>query len=508
MKEYIQDLKKEFANYNAKLLLRDLMAGITVAAVALPLALAFAVSCGASAAAGLITAIVSGLVIATLGGAFYQISGPTGTMAAVLMSVIATHGMGGVFLATLMAGVIRILCGIFKVGKLTTFIPMPVITGFTSGIAVIIALGQIDNILGVKSVGVSPIEKIGSYFTLGIAPNITAILIGVGVILLMVFYPKKWNAVVPSSLVAVVIFTAINIIFPLNVENVGTIPNSLLLDERLRLEDINLDNIKSLISPAISIAALGMIETLLCGSSAGRMTGVKLSSNRELVAQGIGNIISPIFGGIPSTAAIARTSVAIKSGAVTRLCAIFHSLFILTFMLLLGPVMEKIPLSALAGVLIVTAWRMNEWSAIKYIFSRKFKGGITKFLVTMMATIVFDLTVAILIGVGVALVLTLAKVSKLESDIDDDDRANLYLRGSVIFSTTNDIEELLPVLRKKESINIDMSGVSVMDISGAKEILELCEDMAAHGVEVSVTQTSPTVETMLCRGGVREFLNK
>lgn len=425
MNKYFSDLKTEFKGYNGAKLVKDLMAGLTVAAVALPLALAFGVSSGATAASGLLTAIISGFVISLLGGAFYQISGPTGAMAAILMSIIAQYGISGVFTATVMAGIILVLAGVFHLGKITAFIPMPVITGFTSGIAIIIAMGQLDNFFGVTSVGSSAVEKFASYFTVGFNPNPTAVIIGALVILFMALYPKKWNAVVPASLVAIILATAASVVLSLDVATVGEIPSSLLLEDRFTLKGFSFSNIQGLISPAVSIAALGMVESLLCGASAGRMTGKPLDNDRELVAQGVGNILAPLFGGIPATAAIARTSVAIKSGAQTRLAGMFHAVVLLITMLALGPVMAKIPLSALAGVLLITAFRMNEWSTIKYIFSRKFSGAIIKFLATMAATIFFDLTVAIVIGVVIALVMLVIRLSKLEINIDEVDPADL-----------------------------------------------------------------------------------
>ena len=375
LSKFISSLKQEFGGYNAAALTKDLMAGLTVAAVALPLALAFGVSSGADAASGLITAIIAGLIMSLLSGGYYQISGPTGAMAAILMSLVAAYGMDGVFIATLIAGIILLLAGILHLGKLTSFIPAPVITGFTSGIAVIIALGQVDNFFGTHSEGTSAIGKLFSYARLGFSPNLTAVGLGLFVVLFMVFFPKKWNAVVPASLVSIILTTAFSIFMQLDVAVVGEIPKTLIPENRLLLGALNLKTFGALVTPAFSIAILGMIESLLCGASAGRMTGVRLDANQELIAQGVGNILLPFFGGIPATAAIARTSVAIKSGAKTRLTGVFHAVGLLISMFLLAPVMSKIPLAALAGVLMVTAWRMNEWESIRYIFSHKFKGA-------------------------------------------------------------------------------------------------------------------------------------
>lgn len=390
-KSYWKDLRSEFAGYNAAKFAKDLMAGVTVAAVALPLALAFGVGSGASVASGLLTAVICGFVISLLGGAFYQISGPTGAMAAILMSIAAQYGMSGVFAATVLAGVLLILAGIFHLGRVTAYLPMPVITGFTSGIAVVIALGQVDNFFGTTSQGSTAVEKLFYWLTNGIFQiNLGAVTRGLFVVLLMVVYPKRWNSVVPSSLVGIILAALLAVFAFPNAVRVGEIPTTLLLPERFTLEGMNFQKIQALLPPAISIAALCMIKSLLCGASAARMTGVPLNSDRELIAQGVGNLLSPFFGGIPATAAIARTSVAMKSGAQTRLTGMIHAVVLLVSMLLLAPAMAQIPLSALVGVLMVTAWRMNEWKTIRYLFSHRFKGAILKFGATMAAAVLFD----------------------------------------------------------------------------------------------------------------------
>ncbi len=457
VKNFFNALSLEFKGYNAQKLSKDLMAGVTVAAVALPLALAFGVSAGATAATGLVTAIIAGIVISMLTGGYYQISGPTGAMAAILGSLVAGYGLQGVFIAGLMSGVILVIAGILHLGELTSFVPSPVITGFTSGIAVVIALGQIDNFFGTHSEGATAVEKLFSYKELGFTPDLPTVLITVFVVVLMVVFPKKWNAVVPASLIAIVATTALTMGLKLDIATVGKIPQSLFLEDRLSLSGFDFSKVPALIAPAFSIAILNMLESLLCGASAGRATGVKLNNDQELFAQGVGNIVLPFFGGIPATAALARTSVAVKSGAVTRLTGMFHAVGLLIMMFVLAPVIQYVPLAGLAGVLMVTAWRMNEWEAIKYIFSHKFKGAISKFVVTMIFTILFDLTVAIIVGVGLSLVLMLVRLSKLEInyervDMDrlgcDDDTLKeryknamvAYITGPLLFANTNVLE--------------------------------------------------------------------
>lgn len=525
IRNYVQQLKKEFKNYSGSDLIKDLMAGLTVAAVALPLALAFGVSSGATAAAGLVTAIIAGLVIGAFSGGFYQISGPTGAMAAILMSVIAGYGLQGVFAATLIAGVLLVLCGIFHIGRLTSFIPAPVITGFTSGIAVIIAMGQIDNFFGVASEGSSAVQKLFSYGRLGFPVNLQAVLLGMFVVLFMVFFPKKWNAVVPASFLSIIIATVISVVMKLDVETVGAIPKTLFLEDRLDIAALNFQNMKGLFGPAVSIAMLGMIESLLCGASAGKMANVRLNSDQELVAQGIGNIILPFFGGIPATAAIARTSVALKSGARTRLTGIFHALGLLIFMFILGPVMARIPLSALAGVLMVTAFRMNDWKEIRYIFSHHFKGAAAKYLITMAATILFDLTTAILLGVVTGLVLLVSRLSHIEINYEKVDMSRInnadeklhkkyenaavaYLTGTIIFANTQNIEEILVKMQEFDTVLLSMRGVSYMDISGAITFMQVLAELQKQGKKVFLCGVPGSTMNMLKRSGIYDMIGE
>lgn len=526
VKSYWKDLKSEFAGYNAGKFAKDLMAGVTVAVVALPLALAFGVGSGASAAAGLLTAVICGFVISLLGGAFYQISGPTGAMAAILMSIVAQYGMSGVFAAAVLVGILLILAGVFYLGRVTAYLPMPVITGFTSGIAVVIALGQVGNFFGTASKGNTSVEKLLDWLTGGIFQiNLGALALGCFVVLFMVFYPERWNNVVPASLVSIILATVLALfVFP-DVARVGEIPTTLLLPERFSFSGLNFDKIQALLPPAISIAALGMIESLLCGASAARMTGVALNSDRELIAQGVGNLLSPFFGGIPATAAIARTSVAIKSGAQTRLTGMIHAVVLLISMLLLAPVMAQIPLSALAGVLMVIAWRMNEWETIRYLFSHRFKGAILKFTATMAATILFDLTIAILAGVIVALILLVVRLSRLEIHYDkvNPERLNepgeiaqeeyrsaqvVYVTGAVIFANTEQISAVYDAVKEAPAVIFSMRGTSYMDISGAQNFLQLLERLKNKNKTIAVCGVSDSVCEMMHRSGIADCVGK
>jgi len=526
VKKYVSDLKTEFRGYNVQKFTKDLTAGLTVCAVALPLALAFGVSGGATAAAGMVTAIVAGIVIGLLSGASFQISGPTGAMSAVLISIVINYELKGVFIACFLAGVIMFLCGIFKLGRLISFIPSSVIMGFTSGIAITIAMGQVDNFFGTASEGTGIIDKVASYFTLGFTPDLTTTLIAVGSMAVMILWPKKWGAKVPASLVAIIVATVVQMIFGFNVAVVGDIPKTLFLEDRLTLEGVNLDMIKNLASPIFTIAALAIIESLLCGASASRMKKEPFDADRELVAQGVGNMVLPFLGGVPATAAIARTSVAIKSGEQTRLTSVFHSVFLLAAMFLLGGVMSQIPLSALAAVLMVTAFKMNEWEDIKFIFKNKFKTSISQFLLTMICTVVFDLTIAIVLGVLYSAIMYMAQsahVSVHFSDVDpeklkgkidcgDEDFKGVqvaYVTGPLYFASASKLEEKLDEIKDDtHTLLLSMRGVPSIDVAGAKVVLETVEALKEKGKAVMFCGMTSRAKLTLDRAGVTSLVGE
>ena len=510
--KFFEILKKEFQGYSLSSLSKDVLAGITCTAVALPLALAFGVSSGADAASGLICAIIAGFVIGGLSGASFQISGPTGAMAAILISLSSQYGLQGIFIAGFLSGLLLLLFAFLKVGKLVYFIPKPVITGFTSGIAIIIVLGQIDNAFGTYSEGSSALLKIGSYFSLGFHPVLSVVMYTLIAMLIMILWPKKLTKYFPSSLLAIIVCLAIQLIFSLDVPVVGSIPRTLLPAERLTLSTLISTKLTAFISPALSIALLGMIESLLCGASGAKMKGEKIDSTQELYAQGIGNIIIPFFGGIPATAAIARTSVAIKSGGVTRLVSIFHSIGLLLSMFILSPFMASIPLSALAGVLIITAWRMNEWKSIRLIFSHKIKTSIAQFLVTMGATVVFDLTSAILIGVSLSMVLfVLHSVGDLHIEVDEAHIPKspvptriAYIDGALFFGTQDKITQTVEKLRRDgiKRIILSLRGVNVIDHSEAEELENVFSECKNNGIEIHICGLHKEAERIFNRLGM------
>jgi SulP family sulfate permease len=507
----------EFTGYTASKFQQDVLAGLTVAAVALPLALAFGVASGASASAGLITAILAGLVMGMLSGAPYQISGPTGAMSAVLIVMVQKYGLDGIFIVGLLSGIFLLVIGLLRLGRFIAFIPTPVITGFTSGIALIIFIGQIDNFLGIKTAGsAAAFFKFIGFFKGGFQLDWHTILIGGLVIMTMLLWPKKWNARFPSSLAGIILATGISVLLAWPIASVSEIPKTLFLAERLSLSNIPWARLPEFIAPALTITALGAVESLLCGTVASNMTGVRLQANQELVAQGVGNILIPFFGGVPATAAIARTSVGIKSGGQTRMVSIIHALAILLSMFVLAPVMSKVPLAALAGVLMVTAWRMNEWSSIRFIFGKAFKTDILAFLVTLVATITLDLTQAIIIGTLIAGVLFINKIASIEITVKDVDPSKLkkngieitgvcqhvrvaYLTGPLFFAAVGQFNEAFVHQEDTHALILSMRGVPLIDTAGLEAIHRLHKRIQDQGGRLLLAGVQENVRKMMER---------
>jgi sulfate permease, SulP family len=512
--------KDEFKGYTASKFQQDLLAGLTVAAVALPLALAFGVASGATAGAGLVTAIIAGFVIGALSGAPYQISGPTGAMSAVLIILAQKYGLSGVWVAGVLSGILILLIGLLRLGRFIAFIPAPVVTGFTSGIALIIFIGQIDNFLGAKTPGAdSSALKVLGYFRGGFTPDWQAMSVALIVILTMLFWPKKWSARFPASLLGIILATLVNFLLHWPTQIIGDIPRTLILADRLSFNNIPWTHLQDFVLPTLTITALGAIESLLCGAVASNMTGIRLQANQELVAQGVGNILIPFFGGVPATAAIARTSVGIKSGGHTRLVSIIHALALLASMFILAPVMSQIPLAALAGVLMVTAVRMNEWETIRYIFKHRLKTAAITFLVTLVATITLDLTQAIAIGVFLSGAVFLSQIASLEIDLQEVDVDKLrqrgiqnaghcrhvrvaYITGPLFFAATGNFNEAFAHLEDTHALILSMRGVPLVDTSGLQALLALQEKLAHKGTTLMIAGVPENVRRMLTRGGL------
>ena len=352
-----------------------------------------------------------------------------------------------------------------------------------------------------------------------------AVLIGVLVVAIMVVWPKKWGAKVPGSLVGIIVATIVSVVFKMDLAVVGEIPRTLMLEERLSLSGLSMDMLSDLMSPIVTIAALGMIESLLCGASGARMKGESFRADQELIAQGVGNILLPLLGGVPATAAIARTSVAVKSGQQTRLTSVFHSVFLLASMFLLGGVMAKLPLAALAGVLMVTAWRMNEWEGIRYIFSHRFKSAISQFLITMIATVVFDLTIAIVLGVVYSAILYMVNSSRIKVSVStiDPGRMNLsptqnpaalknsgviYITGSLFFGAVDEFNQRMTAAADFDHVILSLRGMSSVDVSGAQAMLELCEALKKKGKRVAFCGVSDSVRVYFDRAGITKLLGE
>lgn len=531
-------LRDEFRGYSRSTFQKDLLAGLTVAAVALPLALAFGIASGSTPAAGLVTAILSGIIIGGLAGAPFQISGPTGAMSAVLIIVANQYGPQALFVVGLMAGVLILLVGIFKLGRTVLLIPRPVITGFTSGIAIIIFVGQLGNLFAAK---VAPAD-VPLLTAMGVSSESTVLkLLG----FLRFDYPINWQTVITAGVVMAVIFllpkrigkrvpgallgliAATLIVFALGWQEpvIGAIPNTILLDTRLMLDTNVLLQMPHLLTPALSVAALGAIESLLCGAVGSKATGKKMDGDQELIAQGIGNLIIPFFGGVPATAAIARTSVGIDSGGQTRVTSIVHGVTLLLCVFLLGPVLARVPMAALAGVLMATAIRMNEWAEIRWMFRHRFKSAIALFLITMFATALLDLTQAIIIGVGLSALFYVYRSSIVTVTRKDVDVATLQSRGHDIDSTHPDISVVYitgPLFfaatqafyrefgdhRGDRVLILSMRGVPLIDVSGLELIEDVLERQKRCGGELMLCAVQPAVRRMLDRSRLTEEIGE
>ena len=518
--------KDEFTGYSLAKFQQDLLAGLAVAAVALPLALAFGVASGASAAAGLVTAILAGFIMGALTGAPFQISGPTGAMSAVLIVLVGRYGLEGIWVAGLFSGALLLLIGVLRLGRFIAFIPSAVISGFTSGIALIIFIGQIDNLLGIQTPATeTAAQKFLGYFQGGFTLSLQSLILGLVVVGTMLFMPKKWTARFPASLLGIILASLLNYVLAWSAPVIGAIPQSLVLESRLSLSNIPWANLPDFIAPILTITALGAVESLLAGAVGANMTGIRMQANQELIAQGVGNMLIPFFGGVPATAAIARSSVGIKSGGQTRLVSIVHAVGLLLSMFLLAPFMGRIPLAALAGVLMVTAIRMSEWDSIRFIFGKRFKTDMIAFTITMLATIVLDLTQAILIGSILAGAVFLNKIASIDIEVQEVDIQRLkqkgietagkcqhvrvaFLTGPLFFAATGQFNESFANLKDTHALILSMRGVSLIDTAGIEVIHRLYERLRAQGGTLMFAGMHDNAYNMLKRGGLVGVIGK
>jgi sulfate permease, SulP family len=518
--------QREFSHYSPEKLRLDAMAGLTVAAVALPLALAFGVASGATAAAGLVTAALAGILIGALSGAPYQIAGPSGAMSAVLILLTARYGLEGAWIAGALAGVMLIVIGLLRMGRFIAFIPAPVITGFTTGNAIIIFVGQIDSFLGVSTARQpSTLFKVIGYLRGGYLPQWQSMAVGGVVIAMMLFWPRNWSRVLPGSLAGIVVATLLAVGTGWAVPAIGEIPRTIVLQDRLTLARIHWQDIDDMVLPALSIAALCAAESLLCGAVASKVTGVRLQANQELIAQGVGNLVIPFFGGIPASSVIARTSVGIKSGGQTRLTAMIHGFALMGSALLFAPVIGRVPLTALAGVLMVTALRSNDMPNIRFLFSNRFKTGILTYLITLLATITLDLSQAILLGAVISAAVFINQVANLEINVQEVDTEKLrrrgmpvatscgairvaYLTGPLFFAATNSFHEAFAREKDAQVLILSLRAVPMIDISGIEAMASLYADLSQNGRVLMLTGVHANVMRMLERSRLADAIGR
>lgn len=455
--------------------LKDLIAGIIVAIIALPLSIALAISSGVSPEKGLITAFIAGFAISFFGGSDVQIGGPTGAFVVIICGIIANYGVDGLIISTFLAGIFLILFGIFKLGNVIKYIPYTITVGFTTGIAVTLLSTQINDLLGLNIANIPSefIPKWGAYIANFSNINWWAAFIGILTIVIAVLWPKI-NKKIPGSLIALIVTTLLVIVFKLPVNTIetqfGEISGSIPVPS---LPNINFEVIKNLISPAFTIALLAAIESLLSAVVADGMTGKKHDSNAELIGQGIANVSVSFFGGIPATGAIARTAANIKNGGKTPMAGIIHAITLLLIMLLFMPYAKLIPMSTLAGILVVVSYNMAEIKSMKTLLKSS-KSDALVMMLTFILTVIFDLVVAIEIGMICALALIVMKVSenttvKESSSVDKDkynnDKIMVYeINGPLFFGAASTFLDVLSDINTKLDVVIfDMSKMTVLD---------------------------------------------
>lgn len=410
----VPQLFKDLRDYNKETFLKDLTAGIIVGVVALPLAIAFGIASGVSPTEGLITAIIGGFLVSLLGGSKVQIGGPTGAFIVIVFGIIQKHGIDGLALATLMAGVMLVLLGLLRLGSLIKFVPYPIIVGFTAGIAVTIFTTQVKDLFGLQVTDL-PGDFLGkweAYFGAFGTTSWMALLFGIAAIAIIVLVPKI-NKNLPSSLIALIVLTLVSVLLgylgiarPENIGDRYTIEAGL---PNLVMPVVTIERLQQLFPAAFTIAMLGAIESLLSASVADGMIGAKSDSNMELVGQGVANIVVPFFGGIPVTGAIARTMTNINNGGRTPIAGIIHAVVLLLILLVLSPLTSHIPMAVLAGVLVVVSYNMSGWRSFIAIFKGP-KGDSLVMVITFLLTVLIDLTVAIGIGMVLAILILLKRV--------------------------------------------------------------------------------------------------
>ena len=523
--------------YDKKTFMSDLMAGIIVGIVALPLAIAFGIASGVTPEKGIITAIVAGLVISLFGGSKVQIGGPTGAFIIIIYGIIQKYGFEGLTIATLMAGFFLVLFGLLRLGTIIKYIPYPIVVGFTSGIAVTIFTTQIKDLFGL-TLPSNPsdfIEKWGVYLQNFNTIDPWCALIGVASVVVIAVTPR-FSKKIPGSLIAIILMTIVALLLKnfagvLSIETIGdrfSISNEL---PAAQVPDMNWETIKSLVSPAITIAILGAIESLLSATVADGVIGDHHDSNTELVAQGLANIASPLFGGIPATGAIARTMTNINNGGKTPVAGIIHAVVLLLIFLFLMPLAKYIPMACLAGVLVVVSYGMCGWRSFLELMKNP-KSDVTVLLITFFLTIIFDLTIAIEVGLIIACLLFMKRMSETtdvkaiteEIDLNQDaefSTGNLdhliipqgvevyEINGPYFFGAGNKFEEIMASFGDRPKVRIiRMRKVPFVDSTGIHNLNNLCEMSKKEGIQIVLSGVREKVNGQLEHAGFYHLIGE
>ncbi len=502
------------AGYSRKDFRSDVLAGLTVAIVALPLAMALAIASGASPDKGLVTAVIAGFLISFLGGSRVQVGGPTGAFVVVVFNVIAAHGYDGLLLATLMAGIMLIVSGYARLGVVIKYVPYPVVTGFTAGIAVIIASSQVKDFLGltIKDVPAEFIDKWLAYFEHIGTMNLWTLAVGLFALAIIIVLRKKAPKL-PGYLIAVVAASVVVALFNIPVETIGSrfphIPSGLPWPE---LPAFSFEKFKDVIPSAFTIAFLAGIEALLSAVVADGMTGYKHRSNQELVGQGVANVASALFGGLPATGAIARTATNIRSGAKSPVAGMMHAVFLLVFMMVASGVMKFVPMAALAAILFIVAWGMSEIRHFIHIYKLS-RTDRTVMILTFLLTVLVDLTVAIGVGVTLACLIFMMQMSKTveiaagNGDEGEDQRLSLpkdvevfRINGPFFFGVSGELIDVLKRMGQMPKVLIvRMRLVPFLDTSGVSAIEDMVKKCKASGTIVIFTALQPQPKGLLNR---------
>jgi sulfate permease, SulP family len=502
---------------------KDLFSGVIVGIVALPLAIAFAVASGVSPEKGIITAIIAGFIISFLGGSRVQIGGPTGAFIVIVFGIVSQYGVGGLLISTIMAGVMLIAFGLLRLGALLKYIPHPLIVGFTSGIALIIFSTQIKDAFGLQMVNV-PADFLGkweAYFHSFSSVNYIAIIITVATILISLFFNKITNKI-PGSFVAIIFITAVTAIFKLPVTTIETLFGEISGTISLDFPVVDWDNLSYYLAPALTIALLGAIESLLSAVVADGMIGSNHRSNTELIAQGIANIVTPFFGGIPATGAIARTATNVRNGGRTPVAGMIHAVTLLLILLFFGKYAKLIPMSCLAGILILVSYNMSEWRSFRSVL-RGSAFDIIILLTTFVLTVLVDLTVAIQIGIVLSAILFMKRMAdngqsilkEKESQIIENygylpKEIEIYeISGPFFFGAAKHYGEVLKGhASTTEVLIIRMRYVPFIDSTGVHNFKEAIKVLKGSGKKIILSGVQPEVRKELDKARISFLVGK